>query len=196
MKITHADFIVLDNVIRPVGVILMMEYATKQCIRFFNKNGYIVVISGVGHKSAQDILQVTRTIKTMYHLPLVLIYTPNETNSVSELAPHDDLYSAIISVDNMRKTRSVRSMIKLLWHGLHPKIQHHVPLMIVNSDINPVCSNGRLARCLYNAYSMYDATKLVVMLYPGINYENLWTDDTRNFKYDVLHFLTDIHNKH
>lgn len=192
--ITDADFTVWNDTVCPVGILQATGYMDKKSIHFFNRNRYIVVVPNTCCKSLQDILKLTVQIKSVFQLPLFVIQTPNTTNNIPKLAQQVHLYAGIISVDNTRKTQSVYNMITSIWRGSRPRIQHHVPVMIVNSDINPVCSNGKLAKYLYNAYSVYDADKLTVMLYPGDNYNSLWADESDFFKQDVLNFLADVQN--
>lgn len=70
-----------------------------------------------------------------------------------------------------------------------------MPLLIISGGRDIVNLNGRLARALYNAYSVHDLENLTLIIYPDARHELLFDLDRETVQVDILDFFNSAINK-
>ncbi len=102
------------------------------------------------------------------------------------------------SKNNRRKCVSYGFYYSALKHlmNIDYSICPKTPLLIISGARDIAGLNGRLARSLYNAYSIHDLQNLTLIIYPNARHELLFGAEWETVQDDVLDFFNNANTNH
>lgn len=186
---------VWDDVTQPIGIVQIVSVGAgddkqyEYLAHFLNKNNYIVVKSIDNSNN----FNFGEHIRKKYNRPIFLIGDNAAKQTLHPLIQQTDLFSGAISVVNTKQYKP-QNVLGGIFTKRTDFISKHIPLMIISIGEMRWRKWGHLGKLLFDAYGMYDASNLSVMMYPNINTNKIFNDDY-TVKCDILDFLTEIQNQ-